>query len=104
MTRLDAAWMVVLAASAFSMPAQADGGRITFRGAVVAPTCAPGLAVAAAPISTRARCPDTSAATRYTLRVEPATAALRDSQLISYFDGYLRANGSSAWLATQQYE
>lgn len=104
MSRLDAAWVVILVASAFSMPARADGGRITFTGAVVAPTCAPGPVMPAAPQNTQSRCPDTSAATRYTLRVEPAAVALRNSQLISYFDSYLRTNGSSAWLATQQYD
>lgn len=104
MSRLGTMVGAMLVASAMSMPAQAVDGRITFSGAVVTPTCRPELRTGSAPQHTRSRCPDTSAATRYTLSVEPASQALQGSQLITYFDSYLRANGTSAWLATQQYD
>ncbi|MFC3550749.1 hypothetical protein ACFOLC_06920 [Lysobacter cavernae] len=107
MGRLGATAGILLWALAVSPAAQANDGRISFHGSVVVPTCGPALGVPAAralPHSTQARCPDTSASTHYSLRVEPAASALPGSQLISYHDNYLRAAGTSAWLATQVYD
>ena len=98
--------MVVVTASA---NAHAAGGRITFTGSVVNPTCGP--AVIQTPAQTvpqhlhRTTCAGTSSPSTYTLQVEPATAHAR-SQLVSYYAGYVRAAGNQepVWVATQTYD
>lgn len=104
-------------------PAHADGGTITFSGAVVAPTCSAGGANVAAitssqrTVSLRQRfsCGDASpgsaaaanSPTSYKLTVEPLDAIpLSTDRLVSYFSGYVRASQADARmnLVTQAYE
>ncbi|MBU8977300.1 hypothetical protein JI752_014200 [Lysobacter sp. MMG2] len=95
-------WALVVAANA-----HASDGRITFTGSVVTPTCAPAVIQTPAqnvPPHLRTRCPGTSVPTAYTLRLEPAAAALPGSQVIAYHDAYLRQAGTHSMLATQEYD
>ena len=92
-------------ASAPGVPsAYADGGTITFSGAIVVPTSAPD---SAAMSSGHAGVSLTSAPS-YTLSVEPLEAStLSSDRLIVYFAGYVRASGkegSPMQLVTQAYE
>ena len=95
---------VVLLATA---NAHASGGRITFSGSVVNPTCAPAAIQTPAqnvPQHFRRHCEGTSTPTPYTLQYEPAAMALPGSQVIRYQDTYLAGSGTAAWLATQTYD
>lgn len=104
MGRLSATMGVLLGVLA-ATPAAADGGRISFVGSVVTPTCGPAVsALASMPRDLRGRCPDTSAAVRYTLSVEPAATALPGSQVLAYHDQYLRQHDATSMLVTQVYD
>ncbi|MDR0184558.1 hypothetical protein [Lysobacter arvi] len=88
--------------------AHAAGGRITFTGRVVNPTCAPAAIPSPAqtvPQHLRSQCAGSANPSRYTLQLEPAAAHAR-SQLVSYYAGYLREGGSTeaVWVATQIYD
>ena len=88
--------------------AHAAGGRITFTGSVVNPTCMPAAIQTTAqtvPQHLRTRCDGSSNPTTYTLQVEPAAAHSR-SQLVTYYAGYLRdaGNQNAVWVATQTYD
>jgi hypothetical protein len=96
--------MVVMAGA----NAHAAGGRITFAGSVVNPTCAPAVIQTPAqtvPQHLRTQCPGSALAASYTLRLEPAAAHAR-SPLVGYYAGYVAARGSdqSVWVATQTYD
>lgn len=88
--------------------AHAAGGRMTFTGSVVNPTCAPAALQTPAqnvPHHLRTQCAGSSNTTTYTLQVEPAAAHAR-SQLVSYYAGYVRdaGNQNAVWVATQTYD
>ncbi|PXV59110.1 hypothetical protein SAMN04487785_10630 [Dyella jiangningensis] len=113
-------WMGCIAAAlALGAPlAHADGGTITFSGAVVAPTCAAGTgnvaAMTASPSHQRFDCAGSSGAnartapTSYTLTVEPLDgSALSADRLASYFSAYVKASGhedAHVNLVTQAYD
>lgn len=106
MGRLSATMGVLLWALAVSPAVQADGGRITFVGSIVTPTCGPATVApsAAASQTLRGRCPDTSAPVRYSLSAEPSSTGLPGSQVLAYHDRYLRQAGASSTLVTQVYD
>lgn len=107
MNRIRATVGAVLWALLVTASAHASGGRITFSGSVVSPTCAPAAIQTPAqnmPLQVRARCAGVSAPTTYTLRHEPAASALPGSPVISYHDAYLRQAGTRSMLVTQQYD
>lgn len=88
--------------------AHAAGGRMTFTGSVVNPTCMPAALQTPAqnvPHHLRTQCAGSSNTTTYTLQVEPAAAHAR-SQLVSYYAGYVRdaGNQNAVWVATQTYD
>lgn len=84
--------------------AYADGGTITFSGAIVVPTSAPDSAA----MSSGHAVVSLTSAPSYTLSVEPLEAsALSSDRLIVYFAGYVRASGNQdipMQLVTQAYE
>lgn len=105
--------------------AHADGGTITFSGAVMAPTCSArtgDIDAAASPHRASgtgnaligcgdARAPGTAGATStssYVLTVEPLeSSALSSDRLVAYFSGYVKAAGQPDTrmnLVTQAYE
>lgn len=78
---------------AVQTPARADGGRIVFHGAILAPTCNPDLrpAVQSAPSAATQllRCADAAPAPDARTSSEPlAVAAARPDPLLQYFAGY----------------
>lgn len=106
MGRLSATMGVLFWTLAISSAAQADGGRISFVGSIVTPTCGPAMVAPSSAVSQdlRGRCPDTSAPVRYSLRAEPSSIALPGSQVLAYHDQYLRQVGASSTLLTQVYD
>jgi len=115
--------MVCVVALGLGAPlAYAEGGTITFSGAVLAPTCSAGNAGVAAMTAVqrtalsrqRFDCGgspggDTHAVpTSYTLTVEPLDAsALSADRLVSYFSTYVKASGhedAHVDLVTQAYD
>jgi len=118
-------WLGCVIAVSLGVPvAHADGGTITFSGAVVAPTCGTGSASIEAisspqraAVSSRqpVRCGEASPAadggafssTSYRLTVEPLeSSSLGSDRLISYFSGYVKASQADVRmnLVTQAYE
>ncbi len=97
----------VLCAMVVTANAHASGGRISFTGSVVTPTCAPAAIPTPAqnvPQHLRVSCPGMSVPATYTLRLEPAASHAR-SQLVTYYDRYVRdAGGTAVWVATQTYD
>jgi len=107
MKRVRATVGAVLWALVVSANAHATGGRITFTGSVVSPTCAPAAIEPPAqnvPRPFRTHCPGTQVPTTYTLRLEPAATALPGSQLLGYHERWLRQFGGTSTLATQEYD
>jgi len=109
MKRVRATVGAVLCAMVVTANAHAAGGRITFTGSVVNPTCAPAViqppAQTVPPHLHRTQCAGSPNPSSYTLQVEPAAAHAR-SQLVSYYAGYVRAGGNqdAVWVATQTYD
>ncbi|MGO4504327.1 MULTISPECIES: hypothetical protein [unclassified Dyella] len=118
-------WMGCVVAVSLGVPvAHADGGTITFSGAVVAPTCAASSesmtamlpAQQAATSRRRLECggdglPGTAShafPSSYTLTVEPLeSSSLSADRLIGYFSGYVKASGHADArmnLVTQAYD
>ena len=107
MKRVRATVGAVLWALVVMANAHASGGRISFTGSVVNPTCAPAMIETPAqnvPQHLRTHCPGASAPTAYTFRLEPSATALPVSQVISYHDAYLRQRGATSWMVTQVYD
>lgn len=115
--------VVCAVASALGAPlAHADGGTITFSGAVLAPTCSAGNgdmgAISATQHAALSRqrfdCGSSTGAnahavpTSYTLTVEPLdSSALSADRLVSYFSSYVKASGQEDAhmnLVTQAYD
>jgi type 1 fimbria pilin len=117
--------MGCVVAFAFGVPfAHADGGTITFSGAVVEPTCSAGsgsIAALSSPQHAAAssrqhfRCGEVSpgadsgvaSPSSYKLTVEPLeSSSLGTDRLVSYFSGYVKATQADARmnLVTQAYE
>jgi len=108
MKRVRATVGAVLCAMVVTANAYASGGRISFTGSVVTPTCAPSAIPTPAqnvPQHLRTQCPGSAVAASYSLRLEPAASHAR-SPLVSYYAGYVAARGSAepVWVATQTYD
>lgn len=107
MNRVRATVGAVLCALVVTANAHATGGRISFSGSVVTPTCAPAAIQTPAqtvPQHLRTQCPGTSLPASYTLRLEPAAAHAR-SQLVTYYADYVRTGGGEpVWVATQTWD
>lgn len=108
MNRFRATVGAVLWALLVTTNAHAAGGRISFSGSVVVPTCSPAVTSSPArvvPQDQRSQCAQGSVTTPYTLRLEPASAHAT-SQLVGYYADYVRASGRSepVWVATQIYD
>ena len=88
--------------------ASAAGGRLSFTGMILAPTCSPAADAEAMPASGQAheRCPAAAANAGYTVAVEPAATAIAQDRLLDYFGGYLHGMNAEARarLVTQTYD
>ena len=110
-------WLGCVVALTLGAPlAYADGGTITFSGAVVTPTCSVDSGgTSTLPVSgTRFGCGGAAASfstqspQAYTVSVEPlGSSSLSTDRLITYFSGYVRASvpgDTHMQLVTQAYD
>lgn len=98
-----------------ALPVRADGGRITFSGAIVVPTCSAPVEAAALAGSTLpsrrafscgSRSQATDDASTYELLVTHLGGGeTTGSPLLQYFAGYLAAShAGDAWMVTRTYQ